>query len=427
MFCWGLRYRPQQARYKPAFRQEDEIIMTPTVRAMPAHGGTLVNRVLRGSLREAALERSHSLPKVFLSPMAISDLELIAVGAFSPLTGFMPSSIYRTVLDDMRLPNGLAWTIPVTLSVSKSEAAALKEGQEVALVEPTDGGGENIMGVMELNEKYEYDKEEEAKKAYLTTDAAHPGVARLYGQGEVLLGGDVYLLNQPSNIEFPEFRHEPAQTRRMFAARGWRRIVAFQTRNPIHRAHEYIQKVAMEIVDGLLLHPLVGETKPDDIPADVRMESYQAILRDYYPADRVLLGVYPAAMRYAGPREAIFHSIARQNYGCTHFIVGRDHAGVRGYYGTYDAHYIFDEFLPHELNITPLFFDYAFYCRKCEAVVSSKTCPHSSDDHVFLSGTQVRQMLERGEHLPEEFTRPEVSKVLVEGMARKKAADAKKA
>ena len=400
--------------------------MTPAVRAMPAHGGTLVNRVLRGTLREAALERSQSLPKVALSPMAISDLELIAVGAFSPLTGFMSSGMYRTVLDDMRLPNGMAWTIPVTLSVSKSEAAALKEGQEVALVEATAGGGENIMGILELNEKYEYDKEEEAKKVYLTADAAHPGVARLYQQGEVLLGGDVHLLNQPSNIEFPEFRHEPAQTRRMFAARGWRRIVAFQTRNPIHRAHEYIQKVAMEIVDGLLLHPLVGETKADDIPADVRMESYQAILRDYYPADRVLLGVYPAAMRYAGPREAIFHAIAHQNYGCTHFIVGRDHAGVRGYYGTYDAHYIFDEFLPHELNITPLFFDYAFYCRKCEAVVSSKTCPHTSDDHVFLSGTQVRQMLERGEHLPEEFTRPEVSKVLVEGMARKKAEDAKK-
>jgi len=401
--------------------------MTPTVRAMPAHGGTLVNRVLRGSLCEAALERAQSLPKVVLSPMAISDLELIAIGAFSPLTGFMSSDVYRTVVDDMRLPNGLAWTIPVTLSVSKSEAATLEEGKEVALVEATDGGGENIMGVLELNEKFEYDKEEEAKEVYLTTDSAHPGVSRLYGQGEVLLGGDIYLLNQPSNIEFPEFRHEPAQTRRMFAARGWRRIVAFQTRNPIHRAHEYIQKVAMEIVDGLLLHPLVGETKPDDIPADVRMESYQAILRDYYPADRVLLGVYPAAMRYAGPREAIFHAIARQNYGCTHFIVGRDHAGVRGYYGTYDAHYIFDEFLPHELNITPLFFDYAFYCRKCEAVVSSKTCPHSSDDHVFLSGTQVRQMLERGEHLPEEFTRPEVSKVLVEGMARKKAANAKKA
>jgi len=400
--------------------------MTPAVKAMPAHGGTLVDRVLRGSLREAALERAQSMPKVFLTPMAVSDLELIAVGAFSPLTGFMTSDVYRTVLDDMRLPSGLAWTIPVALPVAKEKADTFKEGQEVALVERTSDGKENIMGLLELAEKYEYDKEKEAEKVYRTTDDAHPGVARLYRQGEMLLGGNIYLLNRPSEIEFPEFRHDPAQTRRVFAARGGRRIVAFQTRNPIHRAHEDIQKVAMEIVDGLFLHPLVGETKPDDIPADVRMESYQTILRDYYPADRVLLGVYPAAMRYAGPREAIFHAIARQNYGCTHFIVGRDHAGVKGYYGTYDAHYIFDEFLPHELFITPLFFDYAFYCRKCKAVVSAKTCPHEPEDHVFLSGTQVRQMLANGEPLPEEFTRPEVSKILVEGMAHKRAEEAKK-
>ena len=400
--------------------------MTPAVKAMPAHGGMLVDRVLRGSLREAALERAQSMPKVFLTPMAVSDLELIAVGAFSPLTGFMTSDVYRTVLDDMRLPSGLAWTIPVALPVAKEKADTFKEGQEAALVERTSDGKENIMGLLELAEKYEYDKEKEAEKVYRTTDDAHPGVARLYRQGEMLLGGNIYLLNRPSEIEFPEFRHDPAQTRRLFAARGWRRIVAFQTRNPIHRAHEYIQKVAMEIVDGLFLHPLVGETKPDDIPADVRMESYQTILRDYYPADRVLLGVYPAAMRYAGPREAIFHAIARQNYGCTHFIVGRDHAGVKGYYGTHDAHYIFDEFLPHELFITPLFFDYAFYCRKCKAVVSAKTCPHEPEDHVFLSGTQVRQMLANGEPLPEEFTRPEVSKILVEGIAHKRAEEAKK-
>ena len=400
--------------------------MTLAVKAMPAHGGTLVDRMLRGSLREAALERAQSMPKVFLTPMAVSDLELIAVGAFSPLTGFMTSDVYRTVLDDMRLPSGLAWTIPVALPVAKEKADTFKEGQEMALVERTPDGKENIMGLLELAEKYEYDKEKEAEKVYRTTDDAHPGVARLYRQGEMLLGGNIYLLNRPSEVEFPEFRHDPAQTRRLFAARGWRRIVAFQTRNPIHRAHEYIQKVAMEIVDGLFLHPLVGETKPDDIPADVRMESYQTILRDYYPADRVLLGVYPAAMRYAGPREAIFHAIARQNYGCTHFIVGRDHAGIKGYYGTYDAHYIFDEFLPHELFITPLFFDYAFYCRKCKAVVSAKTCPHEPENHVFLSGTQVRQMLANGEPLPEEFTRPEVSKILVEGMAHKRAEEAKK-
>jgi len=394
--------------------------MPPVIREMPAHGGALIDRVLRGSLREAALERARSLPKVYLSPMAASDLEMIAVGAFSPLTGFMGSEAYRTVLDDMRLPNGLAWTIPVTLPVDRALADSLAEGQEVALVELTEAGEDNIMGILELAEKYTYDKQEEAVKVYRTDEAKHPGVARLYAQGEVLLAGPIHLVNRPSVLEFPEFRHDPAQARRLFAANGWRRVVAFQTRNPIHRAHEYIQKVALEIVDGLFLHPLVGETKSDDIPADVRMESYQAILRDYYPPERVLLGVYPAAMRYAGPREAIFHAIARQNYGCTHFIVGRDHAGVGKYYGTYDAHYIFDEFLPHELAITPLFFEHAFFCTECGAVITSKTCPHDAKYHVFLSGTQVRQMLESGQQLPEEFTRPEVSRVLIEGMARKR-------
>lgn len=396
--------------------------MPPVIREMPAHGGALVDRVLRGGLREAAHERALAMPKVYLSPMAASDLELIAVGAFSPLTGFMTSDQYRTTLDDMRLPNGLAWTIPVTLPVEQEQADALREGQEIALVELTDSG-QNVMGIMELAEKFRYDREEEAIKVYRTVDDKHPGVARLYAQGDVLLGGAIHLINRPSELEFPEFRHDPAQTRRMFASRGWRRTVAFQTRNPIHRAHEYIQKTALEIVDGLFLHPLVGETKSDDIPADVRMESYQTLLRDYYPPERVMLGVYPAAMRYAGPREAIFHAIARQNYGCTHFIVGRDHAGVGRYYGTYDAHYIFEEFLPHELAITPLFFEHAFYCTQCGAVITSKTCPHDSKFHVSLSGSQVRQMLEAGQQLPEEFTRPEVSKVLVEGMARKRQED----
>ena len=382
------------------------------------HGGTLVDRVLRGVLREAALERAAGLRRITLNPVSISDLELIAVGAFSPLTGFMGRAIYESVLDDMRLPNGLAWTIPITLPVSAEVAASLKEGEELALCEP----GGLILGIMELAEKYEYDKEREAEKVYRTTETKHPGVARLYGQGEVYLAGDIHLLNRPSHIEFPEFRHDPAQSRRMFAARGWRRIVAFQTRNPIHRAHEYIQKTALEVVDGLFLHPLVGETKADDIPADVRMASYQSLLRDYYPPDRVILGVYPAAMRYAGPREAIFHAIARLNYGCTHFIVGRDHAGVGKYYGPFDAHYIFDEFTPAELAITPLFFDATFYCRKCGGIVSAKTCPHPESDHIVLSGTQVRQMLERGEMLPPEFTRPQVSRVLMEGLRAKREA-----
>ena len=389
--------------------------MSRAVGSIAPHGGQLVNRVLRGALREAALERAASFPQVQLTAMAVSDLEMIAVGAFSPLTGFMNKDDYDSVIDNMRLSNGLPWTIPVTLPVDDEVAAGLDEGQEIALLD-----GDYLMGVMTVAEKYLADKEREAREVYRTTEDAHPGVARLFRQGKWLLGGEVFMLNGPKNAEFPELRHEPAQTRRMFAAQGWRRIVAFQTRNPIHRAHEYIQKTALEIVDGLFLHPLVGETKADDIPADVRIESYRAILRDYYPAERVLLGVFPAAMRYAGPREAIFHAIARKNYGCTHFIVGRDHAGVGNYYGTYDAHHIFDEFDPDELGITPLFFDYTFFCKKCGGVVSAKTCPHSKEDWVFLSGTQVREMLERGEMLPEEFTRPEVSRVLMEGILAKR-------
>jgi len=379
------------------------------------HGGSLVDRVLRGEVRQAVRERAESLVKVPLSDMNLSDLELLAIGAFSPLTGFMRHADYLPMVGEMRLASGLVWTIPVTLAISEEQANEMAEGQEIALCE-----GERVLAVMTVEEMYRYDKREEAQHVYQTTEEEHPGVARLYRQGDILLGGDIWLVDWPSTTEeeFPELRHTPAQTRRMFARRGWRRVVGFQTRNPIHRAHEHIQKTALEIVDGLFLHPLVGETKPDDIPAKVRIESYQTILRDYYPAERVLLGVFPAAMRYAGPREAIFHTICRKNYGCTHFIVGRDHAGVGDYYGTYDAQLIFDEFDPDEIGVTPLFFDYAFYCRKCSAVVSAKTCPHGREDWVYLSGTQVREMLERGEQLPEEFTRPEVSKVLIEGMKR---------
>jgi ATP sulfurylase len=355
--------------------------------------------------------------------MGISDLELIAVGAFSPLTGFMARADYESVVQDSRLSNGLVWTIPITLPVSREAADNLYEGEEVALVEacaePRRSNSQHILGILKLAERFAYDKEKEAKEIYRTTDAAHPGVARLYAQGDVLLGGEAWLLDRPKDRPFAEFRHDPAQTRRMFAGRGWRRTVSFQTRNPPHLAHEYIQKTALEIADGLFLHPLVGETKSDDIPAEVRMASYQTLLRDYYPPDRVILGIFPAAMRYAGPREAIFHALCRKNYGCTHFIVGRDHAGVGNYYGTYDAQLIFDEFASEEIGITPLFFEHTFWCKKCGRMVSAKTCPHDSSYHVILSGTQVREMLERGEMLPPEFTRPEVSRVLIEGMRSK--------
>lgn len=380
----------------------------------PPHGGVLIDRRLRGTIREAALERAQALPRVVMNRMNISDLELLGVGTYSPLTGFMGRADYEAVVNEMHLTSGLPWTIPVTLAVQEEQAAKYKEGQEIALTEPNG----RILGILELEEKYAYDKKREAELVYRTTETAHPGVARLHEQGDVLLSGPVWVLNKPSAYQFPEFRHTPAEARRLFAAQGWKRVVAFQTRNPIHRAHEYLQKTALEIVDGLFLHPLVGETKPDDIPADVRMEAYQTILRDYYPADRVLLGVFPAAMRYAGPREAVFHTICRKNYGCTHMIIGRDHAGVGEYYGTYDAHAIFDEFDRELLGITPLFFDHAFYCQKCGQLVSAKTCPHDPEHHLFLSGSEIREMLERGEMLPPEMTRPEVSQVLVEGMRR---------
>ena len=333
----------------------------------------------------------------------------------------MRKADYDRCVEDLRLANGVVWSVPVTLALEEEQANAIKEGQEVALCE-----GDRPLAVMEVAEKYPYSrevKEHEAREIYRTTEEDHPGVVRLYNRGDVLLGGDIWLVDWPEAVttEFPELRHTPAQTRRMFARRGWRSVVGFQTRNPIHRAHEYLQKTALEIVDGLLIHPLVGETKKDDIPADVRIASYQAILRDYYPADRVLLGVFPAAMRYAGPREAIFHAIARQNYGCTHFIVGRDHAGVGDYYGTYDAQEIFEQFPQGDIAITPFKFEYAFYCKKCGGVVSAKTCPHGQDDWIYLSGTQVREMLRRGEMLPEEFTRPEVAKVLLEGVKRSDA------
>jgi sulfate adenylyltransferase len=380
------------------------------------HGGELINRVLSGEEREEATARAQTLTGLQLESLVnLSDLELLATGAFSPLTGFMVKQDYDRVVEEMHLYSGLIWSIPVTLAVTEDEAASISEEQEITLWQD-----DTPLAIMTVAEKFQRNIAREAKGVYHTEEEAHPGVARLYRHGNTLLGGDIWLLNWPQPREFPEFRHTPVQTRRMFARRGWRRIVGFQTRNPIHRAHEYIQKTALEITDGLFLHPLVGETKADDIPADVRMRSYEAILRDYYPADRVLLGVFPAAMRYAGPREAVFHALARKNYGCTHFIVGRDHAGVGDYYGTYDAQHIFDEFDPEEIGITPLFFDYTFYCRRCGAVVSAKTCPHDKEDWIYLSGTQVRQMLERGEMLPEEFTRPEVSKILMEGIRAKR-------
>lgn len=388
--------------------------MSQYVGSIAPHGGTLVNRELAGAARSEALARAETLPSIVLGPVSISDLELIGVGAYSPLTGFMTSADYQRSLHDMHLTSGVVWSIPITLAVSDGEAGPLRLGQDVALREP----GGRILGILALAEKYPYDKADEARNVFRTEDANHPGVARVYAQGDVLLGGDIMLLNRPSDITFPEYRFDPVRTRAIFAERGWQRIVGFQTRNPTHRAHEYIQKCALEIVDGLYFNPLVGETKSDDVPASVRMQSYQVLLNLYYPKDRVVLGVLTAAMRYAGPREAIQHALLRKNYGCTHFIVGRDHAGVGNYYGTYDAQHIFDDFKPGELDITPLFFDHTFWCTACGGMASSKTCPHDKSQHVSLSGTKVREMLSHGEVPPPEFTRAEVAQVLIAGMKK---------
>jgi sulfate adenylyltransferase len=379
---------------------------------IPAHGGRLINRELTGIERETMLERVPTMPRITLRAREISDLEMIANGALSPLDGFMCEDDYIAVRGNMHLASGLPWTIPVTLSAGEDIARGLAEGTEIALY----ASDEHLLGVLHLRQKFRYDKEREAERVYLTTDVSHPGVRTLFDQGEWLLGGPVSLLNRPRNPSFPSYRLDPKQTRDTFKKKGWRRVVAFQTRNPIHRAHEYIIKCALEIVDGLLLHPLVGETKSDDISAEVRMKCYEAMLENYFPRTRTLLAVNPASMRYAGPREAVFHAIIRKNYGCTHFIVGRDHAGVGSFYGTYDAHYIFNEFDAEALAVTPMFFDHSFYCRRCGAMASNKTCPHDSGQHITLSGTRVREMLTQGEIPPPEFSRPEVAAILIEGM-----------
>lgn len=375
------------------------------------HGGRLINRVLEPDAALEAAAQTQALELLELSARTLSDVEMIAVGGYSPLTGFMGQTDYSAVLQTMRLADGLPWSIPITLPVSEEKARALSPGDQVAL-----GYNGERLALVEVAEVYKRDRAEEARQVYRTDDEAHPGVAALYAEGDWLVSGPLQMFAPVPSAPFPQYRLPPARTRQAFAERQWRTVVGFQTRNPVHRAHEYLQKCALEIVDGLLLHPLVGETKSDDVPADIRMRSYEALLEHYYPADRVLLAVNPAAMRYAGPREAIFHALIRKNFGCTHFIVGRDHAGVGNYYGPYDAQYIFLEFGPEELGIQPLFFENSFFCRTCGNMATQKTCPHGPESRVTLSGTQVRQMLRAGELPPPEFSRPEVARILAEAM-----------
>ncbi|MBI1911310.1 MAG: sulfate adenylyltransferase [Deltaproteobacteria bacterium] len=376
------------------------------------HGGRLINRVVEGVEREELERKAKDLKKIALNDREVSDIEMISIGALSPLEGFMGKDDYHSVMDTMHLKNGLPWTIPITLSATLEEAKTLKEGTDIALTDKNHA----IIGVLHLEEIFPIDKEKEAIQVYGTAEDKHPGVKKVYEMGEMLLGGKVSLLKRPVHTEFLEQRLDPRDTRALFREKGWKRVVGFQTRNPIHRAHEYIQKCALETVDGIMIHPLVGETKGDDIPATVRMRCYKALIENYYPKDRVALVVNPAAMRYAGPKEAVFHALIRKNYGCTHFIIGRDHAGVGNYYGTFDAHYIFDNFDPALIGITPMFFDYTFYCKKCAGMASYKSCPHGSEDHIILSGTKVREMLRGGICPPPEFSRPEVAAILIEAM-----------
>ncbi|MCC3500679.1 MAG: sulfate adenylyltransferase [Microcoleus sp. PH2017_15_JOR_U_A] len=376
------------------------------------HGGILVNRIATLDQRQEFFDKAESLPRVQLSDRSISDLQMIAIGAFSPLKGFMVEADYRSVVKEMRLSNGLPWSIPITLSVSEAVADTLTEGTLVRLDSPA---GE-FAGILELAEKYRYSKEEEALNVYRTDDLKHPGVQVVDQSGPVNLAGEVWLLERELDARFPQYQIDPAKSRILFKEKGWKTIVGFQTRNPIHRAHEYIQKCALETVDGLFLHPLVGTTKDDDIPADVRMRCYEILLDKYYPKDRVILAINPAAMRYAGPREAIFHALIRKNYGCTHFIVGRDHAGVGDYYGTFDAQHIFDEFEPSELGIVPMKFEHAFYCKVTEQMATTKTSPSTPEQRVHLSGTKVREMLRAGKLPPPQFSRPEVAAELAKAM-----------
>lgn len=376
----------------------------------PHGGGTLKPLLLDGPALNAERKRAASLPKITVSSREKGDLLMLGIGGFTPLDGFMGHDDWRGTCDRYTLTNGVFWPIPITLSTTKPQADAIRTGGEVALADPDNG---EILATLQVSEKYAIDKAHECQSVFRTTDAAHPGVKMVMEQGEVNLAGPVKVLSQGG---FPEkygaMYMTPAQTRAAFDANGWTTVAAFQTRNPMHRSHEYLAKVAIEVCDGVLVHSLLGNLKPGDIPADVRTRSIAVLIEKYFVQKTVVQSGYPLDMRYAGPREALLHALFRQNYGCSHQIIGRDHAGVGSYYGPFDAHHIFDEIPRGALETQPLKIDWTFWCYQCGGMASSKTCPHDEKDRLLVSGTKLRKWLSEGDTVPAEFSRPEVLEVL---------------
>jgi len=379
---------------------------------IPPYGGKLKPLLLKGKALKEALEKARTLPQIRMTTRERDDLIMMGIGAFSPLDGFMGKADWKGVCDEMKMANGIFWPIPITLSASKEVAKNLREGQEVALVDDETNG---LMGSMVVEEKYIIGKIHECKQVFKTDDIKHPGVGKVMTQGEVNIGGPVKVFNEsdyPQN--YRKIYATPEETRKLFEERGWKSIAALQLRNPMHRSHEYLAKIALEICDGLFVHQLIGKLKDGDIPAEVRVKCVDVLVKNYFPKERVIQKGYPLEMRYAGPREALLHAIFRQNYGATHLIVGRDHAGVGNYYGPFDAQEIFDQIPSDALTIKPLKIDWTFYCYRCKGMASFKTCPHGNEDHLILSGTKLRKMLSEGEKPPEEFSRPEVLDILIE-------------
>ena len=384
---------------------------------VPPHGGgDLRPRLVPTGERAAALTRAASLKKIALTSREVSDLFMLGMGAYTPLSGFMNHADWHSVCVDMKLTDGVFWPIPITLSADEDVAGGIATGDDVAL---TDGGSGEILGFLKVDEKYSSDKLLECRNVYGTTDEKHPGVQKVMQQGEVNLAGPVDVLCEGHFPEtYPQLYLRPEQSRGMFAERGWSRVAAFQTRNPMHRSHEHLVKIAIEVTDGVFIHQVLGALKPGDIPAEVRTAAIQAMIDNYFVPGTVIQAGYPIEMRYAGPREALIHALIRQNFGCSHLIVGRDHAGVGDYYGPYDAQHIFDELWDGALETHALKIDITFFCRKCDGMATARTCPHPDEDRISISGTRQREMLTNGEEIPTEFSRPEVVAILREYYAR---------